>query len=300
MEISLAQQCLRLVTHRRWLPGRWRLLKKLADPDTRKPYPFEVKFFGRSYSGNLTNFIDWSVFYFGAFSIYELLLLGDLADALRAQGKPVNFFDIGANIGHHTLFMVDHSDVIFSFEPYSVVREEMQRKLKHADVRNVTIFPVALGDQDEFHTFHPPTGCNQGTGTLGDLLPTNASTETISVEVVHGDSFFAANRLPPISLCKMDVEGYELKTIEGLREALWRDRPPIVVEIQLYRERESDILKHKKLQDILYPDHLIFELTHDFRGQYVLKPFSLESTEEALVIPVELAGIVRGTEVIRK
>jgi FkbM family methyltransferase len=295
MQISLAQQCLRLAGHQSWLPGRGRLLKILADPDTKKPYPFEVKFFGRPYSGNLTNFIDWHVFYYGACGIHELRLLGEIADALRAQGKPVNFFDVGANIGHHTLFMSDHSDAIFSFEPYSVVRDEMQRKLKHADVRNVTIFPVALGDQDESHTFHPPTGWNQGTGTLGELLPENASKESISVQVVHGDTFFAANRLPSISLLKMDVEGYELKALEGLRETLWRDRPPIFMEFQLYRERERDILKHKKALDLIYPDHVIFEVGDDSHGHYVLKPFSLESTEEALVLPVELAEIIRSS-----
>ncbi|WP_433967598.1 FkbM family methyltransferase [Tunturiibacter gelidiferens] len=97
----------------------------------------------------MANFIDWSVFYYGAFQLHEVRLLGAIADALRATGKPVNFFDVGANIGHHTLFMSSHADHIFSFEPFSVVRSEMERKLHHALVGNVTIFPVALGDLNE-------------------------------------------------------------------------------------------------------------------------------------------------------
>ena len=59
--------------------------------------------FGKTYSGNMTNFINWTVFYYGAFNFQELLILGELADAFHAQGKTVNFFDVGANIGHHTL-----------------------------------------------------------------------------------------------------------------------------------------------------------------------------------------------------
>src|SRR6185369_5603678 len=164
---------------------------------------------------------DWCVFYYGAFQVHELRLLAAIADRLRAEGKPVNFFDVGANIGHHSLFMSRHADRVFSFEPFSVVRDEMVRKLNHARISNVTIFPVALGDRNETGTFHPPTGANQGTGTLGDNLPDNASTEVVPVTVVRGDDFFAANKLPPISLLKMDVEGYETKALAGMRETLW-------------------------------------------------------------------------------
>jgi FkbM family methyltransferase len=241
----------------------------------------------------MKNFIDWSVFYYGAFAGHELQLLSALAGALRAQGKPVNFYDVGANIGHHTLFMSRHADRVFSFEPFSVVRDEMARKLKHAGVANVTIFPIALGDENETGDFCPPTGANQGTGTLGHLLPDNASSSTIPVQVVRGDDFVAANRLPPISLLKMDVEGYETKALSGLRETIWRDRPPIFLEIQPEAESSAGAAKGARIEDLLYPEHLLFGVTQT-RGKFVLKPFSLGGTEEALVLPVELAGIIPG------
>jgi FkbM family methyltransferase len=287
MELSAKQQILRRIGHQNWLRGRDRILRAFSHPENQQPFTFEIDFFGQSYTGNLTNFIDWTVFYYGAFNVHELRLLADIATALRAKGQPVNFFDVGANIGHHTLFMAPHSDRVFSFEPFSVVRNEMERKLTHAGVGNVTVFPVALGDKNESHAFSPPTGANQGTGTLDDLLPENASAQKISVDVVRGDDFFAANHLPPISLLKMDVEGYEAKALEGLRETIWRDRPPIFMEIQPDRKASGVI-------DLLYPDHLLFkvDISH---GQFALKPFNLAEAEEALVLPAELAGIVRGS-----
>ena len=295
MELPVKQRILRSIGHLDWLRGRDRILRAFSHPDRQKPVSFEIDFFGRSYTGNMANFIDWTVFYYGAFAVHELQLLSDVAKALHASGKPVNFFDVGANIGHHTLFMSGHADRVFSFEPFSVVRNQMERKLIHAAVKNVTIFPVALGDRNENGSFTPPTGSNQGTGTLGDALPENASSETISVTVVRGDDFFAANQLPPISLLKMDVEGYETKVLEGLRETLWRDRPPIVMEIQPDPDSTSASRKSASVRDLLYPDHLLFNV-NESRGRYTLQPFTTGGSNEALVLPAELAGILPGTE----
>jgi FkbM family methyltransferase len=294
MNVSARDRALRALAHQNWLRGRDRVIRAFSHPDRQKSRPFEVDFFGQPYTGNMTNFIDWSVFYYGAFAGHELQLLSALAEALKAKGKPINFFDVGANIGHHTLFMSRHADRIFAFEPFSVVRNEMARKLKHAGVENVTIFPVALGDKNETGTFRPPTGANQGTGTLGHLLPDNASSNTIPVQVARGDDFLAANQLPAISLLKMDVEGYEAKALSGLRDRIWEDRPPIFMEIQPEEERAVEALKGKHIEDLLYPNHVLFGVTQS-RGRFVLKPFSLGGTEEALVLPVELAGIIPGT-----
>jgi FkbM family methyltransferase len=294
MQQPIKQQVLRLLGHQHWLRGRDRILRRFSHPDHQRSESFNTEFFGKSYTGNLANYIDWSVFYYGAFQLHELRLLADVADALRSWGKPINFFDVGANIGHHTLFMSSHADHVFSFEPFSVVRGEMERKLHHAGVNNATLFPVALGDRNETGVFHPPTGANQGTGTLGSSLPDNASSETCAVQVVRGDDFFAANQLPPITLLKMDVEGYEAKALAGMRETIRRDRPPIFVEIQRDHYAGHGASKGAAIQDILYPDHIVFEVGES-RGHYVLKPFLQGNTEEALVLPIELAGLVKGT-----
>ncbi|WP_035346905.1 FkbM family methyltransferase [Edaphobacter aggregans] len=290
----MKREILRFVGHQHWLRGRDRVLRAFEDPDRQKPYAFTVDFFGRPYTGNMSNFIDWSVFYYGAFQGHELKLLAAIAEGLHRKGRPVNFFDVGANIGHHTLFMSAHADRVFSFEPFSVVRDEMKRKLKHAAVDNVTIFPVAMGDANETGSFHPPTGANQGTGTLGDALPDNASSEILPVTVVRGDDFFGANNLPPISVLKMDVEGYETKALAGMRETLWRDRPPMFVEIQRDQYTGAAARQGTMVKDLLYPDHLIFEVASS-RGEYVLRRFLSGNTEEALVIPAELAGFIPGT-----
>ena len=85
-----------------------------------------------------------------------------------------------------------------------------------------------------------------------------------------------------------------MNALEGFRETLWRDRPPILMEIQRTNESGVDADKSAVIRSLLYPDHLLFDVVGS-RGQYSLKPFSMGDTEEALVLPIELAGIVPET-----
>ncbi len=205
------------------------------------------------------------------------------------------FYDVGANIGHHSLFMSKETDHIFSFEPYFLVRDELRRKFRHAGAEDmVTVFPVALGDENQRHVFYPPTGANQGTGTLSDVLPSNAAAEAIEVDVVRGDDFLFANKLPPVSVLKLDVEGYEFQALEGLKETLRRDRPPILMEARLLTNAEAARAHHEVLSNLLYPDHLLFGVAESQKS-YKLQPFISRTVEEILVVPIELAGTIRGT-----
>jgi len=290
MGMPLMQRALRAIARQHWLRGRDRVVRAFSNPDLQDSSPFETDFFGHAYSGNMANFIDWTVFYYGAYSLHELLLLADLAKALRATGNAVNFFDAGANIGHHSLFMSSHADQVFAFEPFAPVFDEMKRKLNRAKVRNVTAFPFALADRNGTGSFYPPTGCNQGTGTMGAILPGNAAAEPIEIQVVRGDDFFAANGLPSVSLLKIDVEGYEANVLEGLQETLRRDRPPMLMEIQA----ASGANPGNKIQQLLYPGHLAFAV-RPWRGRYSLRPLSMGTTDATLVLPRELAEILPET-----
>ncbi len=293
--MTIKNRLLRQIGHQTWLSGRDRIIRLFSHPDRQKPYLFRTDFFGSLYTGNLQNFIDWTVFYYGSFQKHELLLLRDLAQVLRAKAKPVYFYDVGANIGHHSLFMSNETDHIYCFEPYSVVREELKRKFTNAGAeRMVTVFPVALGDKNQRHTFYPPTGANQGTGTLSDELPSNAAAESIEVDVVRGDDFLSAHALPTVSILKLDVEGYEVQALEGMKATLRRDRPPILMEVRVSKTAEIAGALHEVLNELLYPDHVLFGVA-ELRGDYMLQSFVGRTVEEILVLPLELIGTIRGT-----
>src|ERR1700687_727835 len=131
MSTSWKLAALRFIGHQHYiLHGRDRFIRTFHTSDTSSSIPFEVPFFGMRYAGNLNDFIDWSVFMYGAYSRHELYILRDVAAALaKESAAPVSFYDIGANVGQHSLFMSQHVSRVFSFEPFADVRNKLLEKI---------------------------------------------------------------------------------------------------------------------------------------------------------------------------
>lgn len=89
-----------------------------------------VDFFGRRYRGDLAQYIDWRVFCYGSASSAELSVLEKIASQIRTRRPgPINFVDVGANVGHHTLFMAGIADQILAFEPHPRLQPLIEDKI---------------------------------------------------------------------------------------------------------------------------------------------------------------------------
>jgi len=219
---------LRILGHSDWLRYgiRSRVLRALCNPEAVGSYDFEVDFFGLIYTGNLNSFIDWIMYFFGAYEKAELLLLRDL---VKDQEEPV-FVDVGANVGQHTLFMSKYCKTVHSFEPYDVLRTKLQEKIFLNNVTTVIVHDVGLGEKDEKIDFFAPVGANKGTGSF---VPDHEKENNKSIGkllVVKGDNFFKNKGIKKISLIKIDVEGFEKFVLVGLQETLRLQRPIILME----------------------------------------------------------------------
>jgi FkbM family methyltransferase len=217
---------LRWIAHRRRLPYgfRDRLVRLFASPERELSYPFTVDFFGLRYSGNLANYIDWVVFFFGA---YEREVLAFMADAARRLACDV-FIDVGANVGQHTLFMARHARRVIAFEPFGTVRREIFQKVQDNALRNVTVHPVGLADRDGDAPFFAPRGCNSGQGTFHPERGRLVGAPMGKLPTVRGDALLQG--VGRIDLVKIDVEGYEPNVLEGLKDTIARHGPVLVIE----------------------------------------------------------------------
>lgn len=200
---------------------RNRLVRLFDHPDRARDEWFEVPFFGRRYRGNFNTFIDWSVFYFGAYAVEELVCM---RQALAGRPDAV-VVDVGANVGHHTLFASTVASQVHAFEPFAPLAGRIQEKIRMNGLDSVTIHPIGLGNVDARLAYSPPATSNSGTGSFR-----SAGTGTVDLEVRRGDDYFGNAGINRVDYLKIDVEGFEVEVLRGLAETLQRTRPICFVE----------------------------------------------------------------------
>jgi FkbM family methyltransferase len=220
---------LRLVSRSDWLPFgvRERLVSLFCPPEYSSPLPFEVDFFGFRYPGDLSRYLDWYVYFFGAYEEEILFLLRDL---LQERSGEV-FVDIGANVGQHALFMSEWAHTVHAFEPWDVVRGAIQEKIERNQVKNITVHPVGIGERHEWLPYFAPLGANTGTGSFDKNHAIDRNRLLGKLEIVNGDEYFEAKGFSQIDLIKIDVEGWEQFVLMGLRETLARWKPAVLMEV---------------------------------------------------------------------
>lgn len=291
-QLPLKHRFLRWVGRQTWiLRGHDRLLRLLYNPDANKHFKFEVDFFGQRYRGDLGHFIDWNVFCYGSYAYHELLLLRDIAGELKTlRTAPISFYDVGANVGNHTLFMAPHVDKIFAFEPFGLVRAFIEDKIALNGLTNVTIFPFALGETDGDVPYYPSPDGNSGAGTLiENRLSTSA--DPAIVQIRRGDSFLKKENLPRIDLIKADVEGFEAFVFRGLSDRIRQDKPAIILEIS--EDSRKGFGSEDAFRQTFYEGALFAEVAGGNGRPYKLKPFKYDTAEEVLVMPPELSGLMK-------
>ncbi len=204
---------------------RDRVIRFFCDPDNVGSCCFEIDFFGKKYNGNLNCYIDWSAYFYGAYEKGNLFLYRDIVSSIAA---PV-FLDIGANIGHHSLFMSTCCMQVHSFEPYIGVSYKLEQKILSNKIQNITIHPVGLGDKNEELPYYAPLGNNTGTGSF--ISSHNSNNQEYGVlKIVNADEYISNLHLTKIDLIKIDVEGYEKNVLAGLQHIIEKYRPNLIME----------------------------------------------------------------------
>jgi FkbM family methyltransferase len=290
-EFSPRQRIMRWIGRQIWLPrGRDFLLRLLWNPDMGVHYLFEINFFGQRYRGDLAHYIDWVVFCYGAAPYSELSLLEEMASEIRSQRTaPLNFVDIGANAGHHTLFMAKIADSVLAVEPFPALQSLIREKIALNDLQNVRLAPIALGYEDGVLDYYPGAGANSGVGTF---LPdsTERKVAPIKLEVRRGDDFFDELGLGRIDLIKIDVEGFEPLVFRGMKNRIENDRPVILMEMsdasrEYFGSEES-------FRNTFYAGARFCAVKGRLGHRFSLRRFSYERSEEILIVPPEMGQFV--------
>lgn len=178
-------------------------------------------------SYELKSDIGDSLYLRGTFEKEELLLLKNLTKSIK---NPI-IFDIGANIGLHSIVMAESNPTskIYSFEPSSSTRKILEYNIQNKHLANqVKILPFAVSDSiGKAHFFQTD---DNAYSSLKDTQRKEVISK-IEVELITIDEFMIREKLQKIDLIKIDVEGFDTEVIKGGLKTFQEFKPDIFIEI---------------------------------------------------------------------
>lgn len=154
---------------------------------------------------------------------YEQDILDKWILPLREKIKII--YDIGANIGNHTLYFAlnTNAEKIYSFEPMKINYDILQKNITQNCLNNVTYFNVALGEKKSTAFMEVEKENNNGSAKIVD----GCNEGTVEVEVEVLDDF----NLPNPDFIKIDVEGFEVSVLNGMTKTLKNTDAYVWIEV---------------------------------------------------------------------
>ncbi len=174
---------------------------------------------------------EWHGFYIHVGRCYEKNVL----ELLRRRGGRYGvFFDVGANLGVHSLVFARHHPFarVVGFEPMPDLFVRFQKNIRlNPGIRNIDPLPVALWNRTGLQRFNP--GDDDGNRGIGTLMGDGATDGSCNLHVPCYTMTEVGTELSlwP-ELVKIDVEGAELQVLEGMTRAFGegKGKPDLILE----------------------------------------------------------------------
>lgn len=144
----------------------------------------------------------------------------------KSKEGEIVVFDVGANVGEYSRMLLDKGGKIglevriYLFEPVEGCFEILKKEF--AGTEGVFLTKKAVSDR----TGKAEIFYNENKSSFASLYKRNLSSYSISmdqsepVETVRLDNYIKENTVAHIHFLKMDIEGHELKALEGLGDYL--------------------------------------------------------------------------------
>ena len=168
------------------------------------------------------------VYFFGHYhERYETALVADLLDPGEV------FWDVGANIGYFALVAaaaVGDTGQVLTFEPGAAALERLRANVALNHYKNIVIYPLAVAEVEGEATLYRAEGMADSSASLFAAVAGTVGGEVC--RTVALDDFLKKEKLRPPDFLKLDVEGAELRALQGAAQILAKHRPLLLVEME--------------------------------------------------------------------
>lgn len=130
--------------------------------------------------------------------------------------------DVGSNSGHVTNILSKICKNVYSFEPIDYLYKAQKKIFKN---KNVRVFNHALGDKNYKRVFF----ISKNNDPESSFLVKKKDSKKKIIKIIKGDTAFKYNQ---IDFIKIDVEGFELNVVKGLKNSIKKYKPLLLIEIE--------------------------------------------------------------------
>ncbi len=152
----------------------------------------------------------------------------EVASVIESLLKPGDtFLDVGANIGYFSLLgasLVGREGHVYAVEPNDLNVKLLESSRKANNFENISVMQVGASTNIETLFLNSLAG-NGETARLGEF-------DIFATRTVAGLPLdvLLSGRQKPVSLIKIDVEGFEYRALQGAEKILSTDKPYIIFE----------------------------------------------------------------------
>ncbi|GEM_PF-2798206 len=224
--------------------GLHTVIKKIEYHANNLPKFIKYKLSGSSYTLSISKAsADFMVDFFEEFKRlhYKTDSKVELKYLLKNAQEEDIFWDIGANIGTHSLLMASvlSSGYVYSFEPHPSNYSKLQENIEKNRFENIKVMKNALGNEDKKLYL---TNSNTVPGYGEHQVTSSQSDNKIPIKVRKADDISECDNP---TIVKIDVEGAEMDVLRGMEKILKNNVRYIICEV--HRSEGSEVTEATNL-----------------------------------------------------
>lgn len=184
-------------------------------------------------------------------------------DVLKHVQKGDTIIDVGGNIGQTAMMLskkVGESGKVISFEPFPDTFKLFHDNLNlNPEIKNIVNVNYGLGENDL--TVGMVKECDTNSG--GNRISHEESDVDNSVKITTLDTYLLRNPEAKINLIKIDVEGYEMKVLNGAKNLLSKFKPHLYIEIDDINLKKQNNSADEMIQFLTNYGYKIYQIPGD-------------------------------------
>ncbi|MCF8276020.1 MAG: FkbM family methyltransferase [Flavobacteriales bacterium] len=179
---------------------------------------------------NHNSSFETSIFWTGTFHDERASL--QIWYALCEHSK--NIVDIGANTGVYSIVAksANPNSNLAAFEPIDRIFSKLEANIL-LNGMNVTMEKMAASNSNGSTIIYDlPAEHHYHASLVKEEVEHHEGIRAVEVEVIRLDDYLVRKNWSSLDLVKIDVEGFEIEVIEGMKDALQRWQPSILIELK--------------------------------------------------------------------